>query len=135
MHIKDCMNQKIQRSNEYASYIVDAFCNNNEVTIYGNVSNNGLIENLPENCCVEVPCIINKNGYFPKKIGRLPENLAALIRTNVNVQLLTAEAAILKKKDSIYHAAMLDPLTASTLSIDEIYKIIPENNMLFLINL
>ena len=84
--------------------------------------NDGLIENLPSNCCVEVPCLINSNGYFPQKIGKLPEHLAALMRTNINVQILTAEAALTKKWEHIYHAAMLDPLTAANLTIDEIFS-------------
>ena len=115
-------NQVLKRSNEYASYIMDAVSNNNEVTINANVMNNDLITNLPSDCCVEVPCLINSDGYKPKTIGKLPEHLAALMRTNINVQLLTAEAAITKKRDHIYHAAMLDPLTAANLSIEEIYK-------------
>ena len=114
--------QTLKRSNEYASYIMDAISNNNEVTINANVKNNNLIDNLPDDCCVEVPCVINSDGCKPQKIGRLPEHLAALMRTNINVQLLTAEAAITKKREHIYHAAMLDPLTAANLSIDEIYS-------------
>jgi len=116
------MNEPLKRSNEYASYIMDAISNNNEVTINANVMNNNLIDNLPDDCCVEVPCVINSDGCKPQKIGRLPEHLAALMRTNINVQLLTAEAAITKKREHIYHAAMLDPLTAANLSIDEIYS-------------
>ena len=116
------MNEPLERSNEYASYIMDAISNNNEVTINANVKNNNLIDNLPDDCCVEVPCVINSDGCKPQKIGRLPEHLAALMRTNINVQLLTAEAAITKKREHIYHAAMLDPLTAANLSIDEIYS-------------
>ena len=116
------MNEPLKRSNEYASYIMDAISNNNEVTINANVKNNNLIDNLPDDCCVEVPCVINSDGCKPQKIGRLPEHLAALMRTNINVQLLTAEAAITKKREHIYHAAMLDPLTAANLSIDEIYS-------------
>ena len=119
-------NQPLKRSNEYASYIMDAYINNNEVKINGNIINNKYIDNLPENCCVEVPCIINSNGYQPKKVGRLPEHLAALMRTNINVQILTAEAAITKKREHIYHAAMLDPLTGANLSIDEIYSMVNE---------
>ena len=83
-----------------------------------------LIENLPSNCCVEVPCKIDNQGFKPQKIGRLPEHLAALMRTNINVQILTAEAAITNKKEHIYHAAMLDPLTGANLSIDEIYAMV-----------
>ena len=114
--------QPLKRSNEYASYIMDAVINNNKFTINANVMNDGYIENLPSNCCVEIPCLINSKGYFPKKFGKLPEHLAALMRTNINVQILTAEAALTGKKEYIYHAAMLDPLTAANLSIDEIYS-------------
>ena len=115
-------NQPLKRSNEYASFIIDGVVNNNEVTINANVMNNGYIDNLPSNCCVEVPCLINSDGYAPQIFGKLPEHLAALIRTNINVQILTAEAAITKKKEHIYHAALLDPLTAANLTIDEIYS-------------
>ena len=119
-------NEEIKRSHEYASYIIDALVNNNKFTVYGNVMNNGLIENLPTNCCVEVPCIVDNKGFYPQKIGRLPEQLSALMRTNINVQILTAEAALTKKREHIYHAAMLDPLTSSHLSIDEIYGLTDE---------
>ena len=114
--------QPLKRSNEYASFILDGIVNNNEITINANVMNNDYIENLPSNCCVEVPCIINSNGYSPQKFGKLPEHLAALMRTNINVQILTAEAALTRKKETIYHAALLDPLTAANLTIDEIYS-------------
>ena len=90
---------------------MDGIVNNNSVTIYGNVINNGLIENLPSNCCVEVPCKIDSSGFIPQKIGKLPEHLAALMRTNINVQILTAE---------IQNIFIIDPLTSSNLSIDEI---------------
>ncbi len=124
--ISPILNEKIKRSNEYASYIMDSMTGSKSVTVYGNVINNGLIENLPKNCCVEVPCKINKNGFNPKKIGKLPEHLAALMRTNINVQILTAEAALTKKREHIYHAVMLDPLTSANLSIDEIYSMTDE---------
>ena len=117
-------NQSLKRSNEYASYIMDAVVNNKEVTINGNVMNKGYIDNLPSNCCVEVPCLVNSNGNTPQSTGRLPEHLAALMRTNINVQILTAEAALTKKKEHIYHAALLDPLTGANLSIDEIYSMV-----------
>ncbi len=86
--------------------------------------NDGYIDNLPSNCCVEVPCLINSNGNQPQKTGHLREHLAALMRTNINVQILTAEAALTNKKEHIYHAAMLDPLTGANLSIDEIYSMV-----------
>ena len=112
----------LKRSNEYASFIMDGIANNKEVTINANVMNDNLIDNLPSNCCVEVPVIINSKGYKPQKFGKLPEQLAALMRTNINVQILTAEAALTKKREHIYHAAMLDPLTGANLTIDEIYS-------------
>ena len=113
--------QPLSRSNEYASYIIDGIVNGNEITINANIMNEGYIDNLPSNCCVEVPCLINTNGFMPQKIGKLPEQLTALMRTNINVQILTAEAALTKKREHIYHAAMLDPLTGANLTIDEIY--------------
>ena len=125
--ISPVANQPIKRSKEYASYIIDAATNNNPVTINANVMNkNYLIENLPLDSCVEVPCEISSSGIKPIKAGKLPTHLAALMQTNINVQLLTAEAAMTNKKDTIYHAAMLDPLTSSILSIDEIYKMTDE---------
>ena len=113
-------NEEIKRSHEYASYIIDAIVNNNKFTVYGNVMNNGLIENLPSNCCVEVPCIVDNKGFYPQKIGRLPEQLSALMRTNINVQILTAEAA-LTKKGNISIMLHVRSLNTSHLSMDEIY--------------
>ncbi len=115
-------NEPLKISQEYASHIMDSVYNNKNIKINANVMNNDLITNLPKNCCVEVPCEINSKGYIPQKIGDLPEQLSALMRTNINVQILTAEAAITKKREHIYHAALLDPLTSSILSIDEIYS-------------
>ncbi len=108
------------RTHEYASYIMEAMVTNNPYQIGGNVINNGVIENLPAEACVEVPCLVNSTGIHPTKVGRLPEVLAAMNRTNINVQLLTIEAAVKQKKDIIYQAAMLDPHTSSELSIDDI---------------
>ena len=119
-------NEPLKLSHEYASYIMDAVANNKSITINANVMNNNLINNLPNNCCVEVPCLINSNGFVPQKVGNLPEQLSALMRTNINVQILTAEAATTNKREYIYHAAMLDPLSASNLSIDEIYSMTDE---------
>ncbi|MBQ1934790.1 MAG: alpha-glucosidase/alpha-galactosidase, partial [Clostridia bacterium] len=94
--------------------------------IGGNVLNRGLITNLPHNACVEVPCLVDGSGVTPTVVGDLPEVLAAMNRTNINVQLLTIEAAVTQKKEHIYHAAMLDPHTASELSVDEIIKMCDE---------
>ena len=108
------------RTHEYASYIMEAMETNNAITIGGNVLNRGLITNLPSNACVEVPCLVNRNGVQPTVIGDLPEQCAALNRTNINVQLLAIEAARTLKKDYIYQAVMLDPHASSELSIDDI---------------
>ena len=115
-----------KRSGEYASYIMEAMITNNPYKIGGNVINKGLITNLPHNACVEVPCLVDGSGVTPTVVGDLPEVLAAMNRTNINVQLLTIEAAVTQKKEAIYHAAMLDPHTASELSIDEIIKMCDE---------
>ena len=108
------------RSKEYASHIMEAMETNQPYKFGGNVLNNGLIPNLPSNAVVEVPCIVDKNGVVPCYVGKLPEQLAALNRTNINVQLLTIEAARTLKKDYIYQAAMLDPHTSAELPIDTI---------------
>ena len=109
-----------ERTHEYASYIMEAMETNKPFKFGGNVLNTGLITNLPQNACVEVPCMVDKSGVVPTYIGALPEQCAAMNRTNINVQLLTIEAAVTRKKDYIYQAAMMDPHTASELSIDDI---------------
>ncbi|MXO77505.1 alpha-galactosidase [Paenibacillus sp. OT2-17] len=112
-----------ERSNEYASYIFEAIETNQPFAIGGNVMNTGLITNLPKEACVEVPCLVNRNGVTPTFVGDLPPQCAALNRTNINTQLLTIEAAITGKKEHIYHAAMLDPHTSAELSMDDIVSL------------
>jgi len=109
-----------KRSNEYASYIIEAMVTNKPYKIGGNVMNNGLITNLVKDACVEVPCMVDGTGINPIIVGDLPPQLAAMNMTNINPQLLTIEAAVTLKKEHIYHAAMLDPHTAAELSIDDI---------------
>ena len=109
-----------ERSSEYASYIMEAMETNKPFKFGGNVLNRGLITNLPSKACVEVPCMVDKSGVVPTIIGDLPEQCAAMNRTNINVQLLTIEAATTLKKEYIYQAAMMDPHTAAELSIDDI---------------
>ncbi|MDF2944334.1 MAG: alpha-glucosidase/alpha-galactosidase [Herbinix sp.] len=108
------------RSNEYASYIMEAIVKNQPIKIGGNVLNTGLISNLPADACVEVPCMVDANGINPCYVGKLPVQLAAMNMTNINVQLMTIEAAKSRKIEDIYRAAMLDPHTAAELSIDQI---------------
>jgi len=120
------MKLEVRRSMEYGSQIINAMETGEPVVIYGNVQNDGLIDNLPQGCCVEVPCLIDKNGIQPVKIGALPPHLAALIQTNINVQALTVEAALTCKREHIYHAAMLDPHTAAELSLDQIWSLVDD---------
>jgi alpha-galactosidase len=116
-----------QRSGEYASYIMEAIITNNPYKIGGNVLNSGgLIENLPAEACVEVPCLVDGSGVAPCHVGKLPVQLAAMNMTHVNVHLIAIEAAVTKKREHIYHAAMLDPHTAGELSLDDIRSMVDE---------
>jgi alpha-galactosidase len=104
---------------EFGAYIMDAIERDVPFRIAGNVMNDGLITNLPRKACVEVPCLVDRNGVQPTVVGDLPEQCAALNRTNINPQILTVEAALSGKKDYVYQAALLDPHTSAELSIDE----------------
>jgi len=116
-----------ERTEEYASYIIDAIVTNKPFKIGGNVLNTGgLIENLPHEACVEVPCLVDGTGIRPCRVGRLPVQLAAMNMTNINVHLVTIEAAVTRKREHIYHAAMLDPHTGSELTIDEIVRMVDD---------
>jgi alpha-galactosidase len=114
------------RSGEYGSLIIHSMETGTPRVIYGNVQNRGLIDNLPQGCCVEVPCLVDKSGVQPTRIGQLPPQLAALMQTNINVQSLVVEAALTRKREHIYHAAMLDPHTAAELSLDQICSLVDE---------
>jgi alpha-galactosidase len=111
-------------SNEYGAQIINAMETGEPCVIYGNVANEGLIQNLPNDCCVEVPCLVDKSGLQPTKIGTIPPQLAALMQTNINVQTLTVEAALTQKRDYIYQAAMLDPHTGAELDLDQIWDMV-----------
>ncbi len=125
--IKNEVVRNHERGHEYASYIMESIVANKPYEIGANVLNtNFLISNLPADACVEVPCLVNGTGVHPVRVGALPVQCAAMNMTNINVQLLTIEAAATLKKDHIYQAAMLDPHTASELSIDDIRKMVDE---------
>ena len=116
-----------QRTKEYASYIMESIVTNTPYEIGGNVLNKGgLIENLPQDACVEVPCLVNGMGVHPCHVGRLPVQCAAMNMTNINVQLLTIEAAVTRRKEHIYQAAMLDPHTGSELDMDTIVRMVDD---------
>ncbi|MCK4472510.1 MAG: alpha-glucosidase/alpha-galactosidase, partial [Anaerolineae bacterium] len=117
---------KVERSGEYAPLIIHSMETGIPRTIYGNVPNHSLIDNLPQGCIVEVPCVVDKNGVQPTRIGALPPHLAALMQTNTNVQALTVKAALTQKREYIYHAAMLDPHTAAELDLDQIWNLVDD---------
>lgn len=111
------------RGHEYGSWIMESVLTGQPFALGGNVLNHGLITNLPRNACVEVSCLVDRNGVQGTFVGDLPEQCAALNRTNINTQLLTQEAAFTGRKDHIYQAAMLDPHTSAELSIDDIRRL------------
>ncbi len=119
-----------ERSNEYGADIINACATGEPFAFNGNVPNatagGRLIDNLPAECCVEVPCIANERGIEPRAVGALPRHLAALIQTNVNVQGLTVTASLTGRREPVYHAAMLDPHTAAELPLDEIEELVDE---------
>jgi len=117
---------KVRASVEYGSRIIHSVVTGNQIRINGNVNNSGLITNLPKDCCVEVPCLIDKNGINPCYVGELPPQLAALNRTNINVQSLIVEAALNRDREAACNAVMVDPLAAALLTLDEIRKMVDE---------
>lgn len=117
---------EVTRSHEYAAPIIRAMETGIPTVINGNVPNTGLIDNLPDGCCVEVPILVDANGPQPTKVGALPPHLAALMQTNINVQALTVEAALTGKREHIYHAAMLDPHTAAELDLGQIWSLVDD---------
>ncbi|MCX7016668.1 MAG: alpha-glucosidase/alpha-galactosidase [Candidatus Sumerlaeota bacterium] len=116
----------LRPSGEYCSEIVHSIETGQPRVVNGNVPNFGLIPNLPEGCCVEVPCLVDSNGVQPTQFGDLPPQCAALNRLNVNVQELAVRAALDGRRDHVYHAAMLDPHTSSLLTMDEIVDLCDE---------
>jgi alpha-galactosidase len=116
----------VERSHEYGAHLIHSMETGQPRVIYGNVTNQGLIDNLPQECCVEVPCLVDRNGVQPTRIGSLPPHLAALMQTNINVQALTVEAALTGRREHIYHAAMLDPHTAAELDLEQIWALVDD---------
>jgi alpha-galactosidase len=114
------------RTHEYGSFIIEAMETNRPARINGNLPNYGLIDNLPEGCCVEVPCLVDGNGIQPTAVGSLPPQLAAINRLCVNVQELIVEAALTGDVNAVYHAAMLDPLTSAVCTLPQIRAMVDE---------
>lgn len=115
-----------EKTFEFGSYILRAVLTDQPYRVHGNVLNSGLIPNLPRNACVEVACLIDRNGVNPCYAEELPEQCAALNRTNINVQSMTVEAARERSLEKVYMAAFLDPHTSSELSTDEIVAMCDE---------
>jgi len=117
---------EIHQSHEYAAQIMNAVVTGSPAVIYGNIPNQGYIPQLPEGCAVEVPCLVDASGIQPTGVGDIPPQLIALMRTNINVQELTVQALLTENRNFIYHAAMLDPHTASELDLDQIRSLVDE---------
>ena len=115
-----------ERTNEYAAYIMDSMETGTPRRVNVNVRNTGLIPNLPQDSCVEVPCLVDRLGVHPGYVGALPDQCAALIQTNINVQRLTVKSILTHDRDAAIHAAMLDPLTSSVLPLKEIRTMMDE---------
>jgi len=111
---------ELRRSHEYTTGIMEAIVSDVPYEFNGNVMNNGLITNLPNGCCVEVPCLVNGTGVHPCHVGDIPPQLAALDRSNIAVQELAVKAVIERNREAAYHAVCLDPLTASVLPLPKI---------------
>lgn len=111
---------------EYGASIVNSVLTGVPCVVYGNVPNDGLISNLPDGACVEVPCVVDRNGVQPTAIGDLPPQLAAVNRTNIGVQDLAVKAALTGEREHVYHAVMLDPLTSALLTLDQIRSMTDE---------
>jgi alpha-galactosidase len=117
---------EIKQSREYAASIINSLATGEPSVIYGNVLNKGLIDNLPADCAVEVACLVDRNGVQPVKFGPVQPQLAALMRTNINVQQLTVEALMTEDPEYIYHAAYLDPHTSAELDLDQIHDLVDD---------
>ena len=129
-HKKDMADDKPievrEKSHEYGSLIIHSIETNTPRVVYGNVLNKGLITNLPANTCVEVPCLVDNNGIQATVVGDLPPQVRAVVQTNVNVQDLTIQACLTRKKEYAYHAAMFDPHTCAELTLDEIWSLVDD---------
>jgi alpha-galactosidase len=117
---------EVKRSAEYGPIIIRSRETGRPAVVYGNVPNRGLVDNLPPDCIVEVPCLVDRNDVQPLRMGALPPHLAALMQTNINVQALAVEAALTGERAHVYHAAMLDPHTAAEIDLDQIWALVDD---------
>jgi len=117
---------ELNRSQEYTTGIMEAMLTNVPFRFNGNVMNTGLISNLPDGCCVEVPCMVDANGVNPVYVGDLPAHLAAINKSNIAVQELAVEAVLHRDRDAAFWACALDPLTAAVLPLHKIHEMFEE---------
>lgn len=117
---------EVPNSVEYASEIINSVWTGTPSVIYGNIANKGYIPALPEGCAVEVPILVDRNGIQPTRVENLPPQLAAIMRSNINVQELVVEALLTANREHIYHAAMMDPHTGAELDLDQIWQMVDE---------
>ena len=116
----------VPNSVEYASQIINSVWTGDPSTIYGNVSNEGFIPDLPDGCAVEVPCLVDAKGIHPNQVTDIPPQLTAIMRSNINVQELTVEALISQDRQYVYHAAMMDPHTGAELDLEQIWLMVDD---------
>lgn len=117
---------ELRRSYEFASYIIEAKETGVPARFHGNVLNTGLIDNLPQDGCVEVACLIDENGFSPCHFGCLPTQLAALNQAHMAVHELVVTSLLEGDREAAVHALMLDPLTAAVCSLEEIRSLFDE---------
>jgi len=117
---------ELVRSHEYASSIIEAQATGEPFCFNGSVMNHGSITNLPARCCVEVPCVVDREGVHPCYVGDLPPQCAALNMSNIAVQELAVRAALDRDREAAFHAVALDPLTAAVLPLPEIRRMFEE---------
>jgi alpha-galactosidase len=124
--LRDGGGLEIERSVEYAPLIIHAMTTGEPEVIYGNVTNDGLIDNLPDGACVEVPCVVDRTGVRPTRVGSLPPQCAALNRTFLNVVELTVQAALEEDRALVHQAALLDPNASASLDLDTLRTVCDE---------
>jgi alpha-galactosidase len=124
--VKNKADLSLERTHEYCSFILNAIETDAAYRFNGNVRNNGVITNLPPNAVVEAPCLVDGTGIHPCFVGELPAELAALNRTNLNVQEVIVEAMKRQDRELVYRAVQLDPLTAAVCSLDECRQMVDE---------
>jgi alpha-galactosidase len=115
-----------RRTREYCAPLIESIQTNTPFCMNGNIPNHNLITNLPEGCCVEVPCLVDGNGLQPTVIGDLPPQCAGVLRTNINVQEMIVEASRTGKVEAVYQAVILDPLTAAVCTLPKIHAMVDE---------